>query len=73
MIDFVQTMRKLQSDGTDKVSGAVADLNMPWTPQRRRRTRKLKRLLIVAGFLCGLAAIAALIVYTILNEAWKRD
>ena len=72
-MDFVQTVKKLQSDGTDKVSGAVADLNMPWTPQRTRRARKLKRLLIVAGFLCGLAAIAALIVYTILNEAWKRD
>ena len=72
-MDFVQTMRKLHSDGTERVSGAVADLNMSWTPQRRRRSRQLKRLLIVTGFLCGLAAVAALLVYTILNDAWKRD
>ena len=72
-MDFVQTMRRLHSDGAERVSGAVADLNMSWTPQRRSWSRQLKRLLIVTGFLCGLAAVAALLVYTILNDAWKRD
>ena len=72
-MDITQTIRKLHGEGTQRVSGAVSDLNAPWTMRRRRRSRKLKRGLVVAGFLFGLATIAALLVYAIVNESWKMD
>ncbi len=72
-MDFTHTIKKLQDEGVHRVSDAVGDLNAPWMTRRKRRSRKLKRGLIVAGFLFGLATIAALLVYAIVNESWRTD
>ncbi len=72
-MDFTHTIKKLQDEGVHRVSDAVGDLNAPWTTRRKRRSRKLKRGLIVAGFLFGLATIAALLVYAIVNESWRTE
>ena len=72
-MDITQTIRKLHGEGAQRVSGAVSDLNAPWALRLRRRSRKLKRGLVVAGFLFGLATVAALLVYAIVNESWKMD
>jgi hypothetical protein len=71
-MDITHTIKKLQDEGVHRVSDAVGDLNAPWTARSKRRSRKLKRGLVVAGFLFGLATIAALLVYAIVNESWRR-
>ena len=72
-MDITHTIKKLQDEGVHRVSDAVADLNAPWAVRRKRRSRKLKRGLVVAGFLFGLATIAALLVYAIVNESWRSE
>jgi len=71
-MDITQTIKHLQSEGVHKVSDVVGDLNASWMSHRQRRSRKLKRTLAVAGFLFGLAMVAAVLVYAILNESWRR-
>jgi hypothetical protein len=72
-MDIAETIRKLQDEGVHRVSDAVGDLNAPWMAHRKRRSHKLKRSLVVAGFLFGLATIAALLVYAIVNESWRLE
>ena len=71
-MDITQTIEKLQDESVHKVSHAVADLNAPWKKaQHNRRRRHLKRRFVVGGFLLGLAVVAAVLVYSILNESWR--
>ena len=67
-MDIPNTIRKLQDEGVHRVSDAVSDLS---AVRRKRRSRKMKRSVAVAGFLFGLATIAALLVYAIINESWR--
>lgn len=69
-MDITYTIKKLQDEGVHRVSDAVGDLN---APRSKRRSRKLKRGLVVAGFLFGLATIAVLLVYAIVNESWRSQ
>jgi hypothetical protein len=71
-MDITQTIKELQNESAHKVSHAVGDLNAPWKKvERNRRTRRLKRGVVISGFLLGLAAVAGVLVYAILNESWR--
>ena len=57
-MQVMELIKKIQDNGTSRISGALAEV--PWTAHRRR-DRTFRRVLWGAGIAVGLALVAVLV------------
>jgi hypothetical protein len=58
MAVFTDTLKRIHSNGTRKVSGAVSQAGLP---ARRGRQRRLRGVIWFAGFVLGVFVVAAIV------------
>jgi hypothetical protein len=58
MAVFTDTLKRIHSNGTRKVSGAVSQAGLP---VRRRRQWRLQGVIRLAGFILGVFVVAAIV------------
>ena len=71
-MQVVETLRRLQANGTGRIANAISDWQAPWSG-RRKRSHRMRRLLWATGFMVGFLAIVGLVCGVLWRQVWGGE